>query len=77
MNDTTRAYYVSVRQPGKYGLLLGPYATHGEALANVERATRFVVDRDPRAHWYEFGTASTPIGNAQPGKLNELIGVTA
>ena len=38
-------------------MILGPYDTHAEALGNVDRG-RKLAERDPRAHWYYFGTCS-------------------
>lgn len=40
----------------RHAYLLGPYATHAEALANVDRGRRLAADNDPKAHWYNFGT---------------------
>jgi hypothetical protein len=39
-------------------LLLGPYNTHEEALANVDRGRKLAETNDPKAHWYSFGTCS-------------------
>lgn len=39
-------------------LLLGPYDTHEEALANVDRGRKLAEANDPKAHWYSFGTCS-------------------
>lgn len=49
-------YYVTVRDGGRHGYLLGPYDTHQEALENVERGRDLANDADSRAHWYAFGT---------------------
>lgn len=38
--------------------LLGPYSTHAEALANIDRGRKLAVENDPKAHWYSFGTCS-------------------
>lgn len=50
-------YYVTVRDHDRTGWLLGPYDTHAEALANVDRGNELACNADPRAHWYAFGTA--------------------
>ena len=56
----TGKFYVTVRRDnGDYRALLGPYATHAEALANVSRGTNLATDFDPRACWYAYGTART------------------
>jgi hypothetical protein len=39
-------------------LLLGPYDTHEEALANVDRGRKLAEANDPKAYWYSFGTCS-------------------
>lgn len=50
-------YYVTVIDGKKKGALLGPYATHQEALDNVARGTKLAMDSDPKAPWYAYGTA--------------------
>lgn len=62
-------YYVTVRDGSRTGWLLGPYETHAEALANVQRGNDLANRADPRAHWYAFGTArirdaATPLPRA-------------
>ncbi len=53
-------YYVSVKdeERRRHAYLLGPYNTHEEALANVQRGNNLACDAIPRAHWYAFGTCS-------------------
>lgn len=51
-------------------LLLGPYATHTEALANVERGRKLAEENDPKAHWYSFGTC----GIAEPTDRKGVFG---
>ncbi len=53
-------FYVTVMDHDRKGFLLGPYADHATALANVSRGTTLANNADPRSHWYAFGTASTP-----------------
>ncbi|MEA2573350.1 MAG: hypothetical protein QOH93_648 [Chloroflexia bacterium] len=53
-------FYVSLRNGSKrYALLLGPYETHEEAVANVERGKRMARESDMWADFYAFGTASS------------------
>jgi hypothetical protein len=53
-------YYVSVRDAGRTGLLLGPYGSESEARGHVERARKMAEQSDPFAHFYSFGTAGAP-----------------
>ena len=55
-------FYVTVKDGPRTGWLLGPYATHGEALDEVDRGSKLAEAADPRAHWYAFGTASVHVG---------------
>ncbi|MGY5634217.1 hypothetical protein ACW7N6_38400 [Streptomyces sp. UC1A3] len=77
----TEGFYVTVRDGAKVGFLLGPYATHDEALANVDRAREEVMRRDPfGCSFWGFGTAKAtakPGRELKPGKLNDAIGQTA
>lgn len=60
---TDRDFYVTIRDGSRVGWLLGPYATHDVAHANVDRARTLAVGTgDPRASFAEFGTASLPKG---------------
>ena len=73
------SYYVSVIDADRFALALGPYDRHADALANVERVSRYVHEHDSKAVWYGFGTCR--IGDTFPceqrGKLNERMGMTA
>ena len=60
------AYYVTVRDGGPVGFLLGPYDSHDAALANVDRGNRLAHEADARAHWYAFGTARVPANVRKP-----------
>ena len=63
--DPTRDYYTSVRrgtEPGDARLLSGPYATHAEAVANVQKDQAWAEALDAKAVWYSFGTCSVPKG---------------
>ncbi len=57
-----REYYVTVRDGPRTGFLLGPYATHEAALAEVPRGTDLACEADPWAWFHAFGTASLPVG---------------
>lgn len=52
-------FYVDVVSGSRFALLLGPYDTHEEATANVERGKQLAVERDPRTWFDSFGTCST------------------
>jgi acetyl-CoA acetyltransferase len=70
------AYYVSVIDGPRKGLLVGPLNTHDEALALVNAARDKANDLDPRAAFYAFGTASIdldPGQTAPKGKLNQFF----
>lgn len=55
-----RLYYVTVRDAGRHGYLLGPYDTHEEALENVDRGRKLAEEANVWSHFYEFGTGSLP-----------------
>lgn len=63
-------YYVSVRDGSRSGLLEGPYPSRVAAESRVESVRRYVVAREPRAHFYGFGVARTD-GIVRPGLLGE------
>jgi len=50
-------YYVSAIDGPRRSMVRGPFPTHAEALERVEATRRLVEERDPRAHWYAWGTA--------------------
>ena len=77
IDERPGAYYVSVRDGERFGLLTGPFATHAEALAAV-RATRVVAQaKDVKSAFYAFGTARLELGapNLPPraGLLNDFV----
>lgn len=53
-------YYVTVRDGGRTGFLLGPYLSRAEALANVERGKNLAATANGYAWFYAYGTASYP-----------------
>ena len=63
---------MSTRDSRRYALLLGPFATHHEALARVELGRRLAHEVDSRSHFYFFGTAKVTGSDLRPGVLNEL-----
>lgn len=69
------AFYVSVVDGARSSLLLGPFNTHGAALAHVEPTRRRAVADDPRAHFYAFGTCRHRTARA-PGRLNDQLDYT-
>ena len=66
-------YYVSCLADSKYGLLLGPFSTHKEALDHVVRVQMKAEVLDPRAVWWSFGTARTADDHPKPGLLNRFF----
>jgi len=73
VNDVL-SYYVSVRKSHQYGLLVGPFATHDEALTWVEPAREVAIRLDEWAGFYVFGTCSTST-TSRPGRLNSHLGL--
>jgi hypothetical protein len=73
------AFYVDVtrnaqRGPSSgYRLVLGPFRTHGAAVARVEEVRRYVRDNDRDGHWYGYGTCRHANGH-EPGVLNDRLG---
>ena len=61
------AYYVTMIRDGKIGVLSGPYATHADALAQVEYAYDIACELDPRCAFDSRGTAL--IASDRPGAL--------
>lgn len=51
-------YYVTVKDGPRTGFLLGPYDTHAEALAQVERGEKLAMQTDnaTRTWFYAYGT---------------------
>lgn len=55
-------FYVTVRDAGRTGFLLGPYDDYRDALANVKRGSKLAEDADCRAVFYAYGTSRLPAG---------------
>ena len=68
-------YYVTVIQDGggDWRCIVGPFATHGEALAMVDKARTVACDYDPKAHWYSFGTTAMAADYTKPAILNDRV----
>jgi hypothetical protein len=72
------AYYVTVVDGLKYGVLLGPFINdHAGALAKVDEVRKKAEELDPRAAFYSFGTARWKTDDLPKGKLNHLFGMPA
>ena len=65
-------YYVSVRDAGRTGLLLGPFRAHREAIDRVSLARCLAEEVDPFAAFFHFGTVKMAETFTRPGRLNEL-----
>lgn len=72
------AFYVSVIDGQRSGLLVGPFTTHAEACSWVEPTRQWVTARWAWAHFWEFGTCSArvPAVEAPPAQLNLILGYT-
>lgn len=71
-------YYVSIVRDRRKGLLAGPFTTHTEALATVDRARSEALVVDPWTHFDLFGTCSLPRAAGNPiGKLNQRLGIVS
>ena len=53
-------FYVTVRDAGRTGFLLGPYPTGSEARSNVKRGQQLAEQANSRACFYAYGTSSAP-----------------
>ncbi len=62
-NDSAgSAYYVTIQDAGRSAFVAGPYASHGEAEADLELVRNLGEALDPRAVWYAWGTARADAG---------------
>jgi hypothetical protein len=68
----TGVYYVTCVDGPAWWKMAGPYATHGEALADVDRARGIADKIDGRAWFMGWGTVRAKDGDAKPGRLNAL-----
>jgi hypothetical protein len=69
-----RAFYVSIRDGKRYGLLYGPLPTQADALRSLRSVESVAhdVNRSESA-FASFGTCSLPTEDARPGCLNHLL----
>lgn len=71
-------YYASCVDGKRYGFLLGPFATHTEALDSVPIAKATAEAVNSRAFFYGFGTCKITSEPGAPelpvGVLNTLVG---
>lgn len=75
-DNPRRKYYVTIARHGKgVSKLAGPFDTHDEAKAHVDRAIEEAVKIDPWAHFDGFGTAGVEADEHKPGVLNERLGI--
>ena len=66
-------YYVSMydAERKRTALLAGPFATHGEALAQVPAMVRWAEEQDAWTAFYAFGTLAMAPSYTRPGVANE------
>jgi hypothetical protein len=69
-HDAGSDFFVSIVRGRSWRPLLGPYATHDEALANVERGRTMAEKVDPQAVFDLFGTCRTNAGSGLVGILD-------
>ncbi|HVN82281.1 MAG TPA: hypothetical protein VMW38_25070 [Terriglobia bacterium] len=63
-------YYVTAVDGPSLYYMAGPYPTHAEALAMVEKALSIADKHDGRAWFMAWGTVRTKDGYSKPGSLN-------
>ena len=65
-------YYVSVKDgETQFALASGPYPTHTEALALVDRVRDICVENDGYAHFLSYGTVRCKPECNSPGRLQQ------
>ena len=64
-------YYVTAVDGPSWWRMAGPYDTHQEALADVERCLQIANKYDGRAWFMGWGTIRDKTGNRAPGNLNK------
>ena len=62
-------YYVVAAAGKRYSLLAGPYQTHGEAVAVLDKVRRVAYRINPMTVFYTFDTCRL-IGYNKPGLFN-------
>lgn len=64
-------YYVTAVDGPSWWRMAGPYDTHQEALADVERCLQVANKHDGRAWFMSWGTIRDKTENRAPGNLNK------
>jgi hypothetical protein len=72
-NGEPGGFYVTVKDGGRTGWLLGPYGTHEEALDLVGAGRKLAESVNDRAFWYAYGTSRIVDGRRPDGLLNSLL----
>ena len=67
------AFYCSVQDGPRVGLLVGPLTTHAEALRLLPESKRQAELANENAVWFAFGTLARKDGYRKPGVLNDLV----
>ena len=67
-------YYVSIKDAGKFAVVVGPFQTHQEALNMVEPAITAGHEADPKSWFYAWGTCKMENGH-RDGGLNKKLGI--
>ncbi|MCB9266046.1 MAG: hypothetical protein H6558_13540 [Lewinellaceae bacterium] len=76
VDDKEGDYFVTARNDkGATRYVLGPFDKHQDALDKVDEASSYVRDKDPRGHWYSYGTARLPKNSRVTGVLNDKFGL--
>jgi hypothetical protein len=68
-------FYVTVRDAGRTGFLVGPYDTHEEALERVDEAKRLACEANSRGVWYAYGTSKVTGPPFPRGLFNDRFGL--
>ena len=67
-------FYVSAIDGKRRAPMLGPFATHAEALGMVDTARHRAYDLDMRSHWWYWGTCRVETKAELPkGSMNRYI----
>lgn len=75
---SVEGYYVTVRDGGRTGFLVGPLRTHRQALDRVDDARLLAREANDRAIWYEYGTSKVTGESPLPlGLFNDRFGLPA
>ncbi len=77
-DNPRRKFYVTIARQGRgVAKLAGPFDTHDEAKAHVDRARYEAYKLDPESHFDAFGTSGIEADEHKPGVLNERLGIGA